>query len=295
MPKAGDVFKSLAQKAGIKIDDETLKKILAIQDFSNMDVPDEFANPLERNLLTEDSAAVHSKVRTKIIGEAFSGIDGELGKWVDDGGFEFDDDFKTQFKSIEKNTNEKLRRLKEGVTKLMEKKGKGTKADDAALQKEIDRLNGEAGKIKSSYDEKIQQIQQQHQTEKLDWNLQSTLAGKPLPKNGLPHDVNILTAKTLVNNEMAKNGLFIALGDNGLPVLKQKKDGSDMDYFVDNKKVDYASFVDGVLAQNKFLHLTDPNPQNPPAPGNNPPTPGNPVNQHVVSELDSQLQQFNQV
>ncbi len=283
----GTLIKSLAAKAGIKGEDETLKKILAFGEASQFEVPEEFAQALERNLLTSESALVNDQIRKKIFAEALNGVDAELDTYVDD--FGFDDADKAAYKGIEKDTNKKIRTIKATIKKLMDKKGEGTKKEDAALQKEIDRLNAEAVNLKTSYEEKLSALQSSHLEDKKQWTLRSALSGKKLPQNGLDASINILTAETLIKQQMAKEGIFVSFDEAGNPVLKTKRDGSDLDYFVDNKKVDYNEFLDGVLAQNKFLQVNDPG--NPPNPGERKiETPlANQSNQSVVSAVDAQL------
>lgn len=283
----GILIKSLAGKAGIKADDETLKKILAFGETSQFEVPEEFAQALERNLLTEESARSNSNVRNKLFAEALNGVDFEADSFANE--FEFDEADKTSIKGIQKNTNEKLRLIKGAVKKLMDKKGEGSKKDDVVLQKEIDTLNEQANSLKESYETKISELNSKHLTDKKNWHMQTYLAGKPLPKNGLPADVNILTAKTLIEQEMAKHGLSIIYDEADQPHLKQKKDGTEIDYFVDNKKIGYSDFLDGVLAQNKFLQVNDPNPKSQEEGKTLQPDAQLPKNDAVVSGIDAQL------
>jgi hypothetical protein len=270
MKKLGEVLKSLSEKAGIKDDDETLKKLLAIQEISLFELPDEVAGALEQKLLTEDSAVANPIVRSKVFAEALNGVDAELDGFVTD--ISFDDNFKASYKSIQKNTNEKVRKIKEGLkakleetrTALEEAKKSGNKSADpnaiakiTALENQIRELTSNAEAKDRMHSTELENLRAQNINDKKQFTLKSVLSGKPLPKNGLAPDVNIQVAKTLVESEMAKHGLVFLFDDAGNMVLKQKKDGAEIDYFVDNKKVDASSFIDGVLAQNKYVHVND--------------------------------------
>lgn len=296
MPKQfGEILKSLAGKAKIKLDDETLKKLLSFTDAAQFELPDEIANAFEQNLLTEDSATANTNVRSKIFAEALNGVDAELDTMLGD--FEFDDAFKTTYKGIQKNTNEKVRKLKAGLQdqlKAAKEKAKNSgnpndKAEVDALKAQIADLNKKQSDRDLLHKTELENLKLQNLNDRKDYTLRSTLSGKPLPKNGLSQDINILTAKTLINQEMAKHGLVFYFDDNGNAVLKQKKDGAEIDYYVDNKSVNFDQFIDGVLAQNKFVQVNEPNPQNP-GPVNNPqPTPGNPTNSTIAAEIGNQL------
>ncbi len=299
MPKFGVLLNSLATKAGVKVDDDFLKKLLSHAEISNMDVPDEFSQALEGNLLTVDSAAANTNVRGKLFAEALNGADSELDKSLDS--FEFDDAFKGEWKGIQKNTNEKVRRLTAALKTKMDaikadaKKGTvdpNAKAEVDSLKGQIAGLNQSLEQAKLLHQTEIDNLKTQNLNDRKDFTLQSTLSGKPLPKNGLPQEINILTAKTLITQEMAKNGLIVTFDGNGQPLLKQRKDGAEIDFYVNNKQVGYADFIDGALAQNKFIQINDPNP-NPGGGGNsqrgNGTQPPSASTTNAVAGIDAQL------
>lgn len=292
MPKFGALLNSLAGKAGIKTDDDTLKKLLAFVEVSQFDVPEEFNNALERNLLTADSATANSEVRVKIFGEALGALDAELDKAVRD--FGFDDEFKNQYNNIQKNTKEKFKLVTSGLrTKLEDAKKRAEDAKKKAeetkdpkeqkevetLKKEIDIANQQMANLKQMHQVELDNLKTANLNDKKDFTLKSMLAAKPLPKNGLAPEINILTAKTLIQQEMAKMGLQVSFDDAGDPILRQIKDGTAIEYFVDNKKIDYSSFIDSVLANNKFVQVNDQPPPTNQAPGN----PQNQSNNRQVS------------
>jgi hypothetical protein len=298
MPQFGATLKSLAGKAGIKADDENLKKLLSFAEVAQLELPDEFINALEGNLLTVESAAANSTVRSKLIAEALNGVDSELDKTVND--FEFDDNFKTDWKGITRNTNEKVRKLtaalKTQMAKIKEdaKTGKhdpNAEAQATALKNQITELNKSLENTKTMHQVEIDNLKSQNLNDRKDFLLTTKLSGKPLPKNGLSPEINILTAKTLISQEAAKQGLVVGFDANGQPTLKQRKDGAEIDFFVNNKVVNYDDFIDGVLAQNKFVQVNDSAPTNGHA-GNTPPAsgaPGMPTNASVASNIDAQL------
>lgn len=304
MPKKlGEVLKSLSGKAGVNADDDTLKKLLAMQEVSLFELPDEIANALEQKLLTEESAVANPIVRSKVFAEALNGVDAELDNVVND--FGFDDNFKTAYKGIQKNTNEKVRKIKEGLkAQLEEAKKKANSSGDpadktkvTALENQIKELTTNAQAKDRMHAQELENLKSQALSDKKQFTLKSVLSGKPLPKNGLSPEVNIQVAKTLVESEMAKHGLQFLFDDAGNLILKQKKDGAEIDYFVDNKKMDAGSFIDGVLSQNKFVHVSD-SAQATNAGGNN----GyqqqsqqqnqNPTNSSVVEESKAKLAQL---
>ncbi len=301
--QSGELIKSLALKAGIKVEDETLKKILSFTDFSQFELPEEFYKPLEQNLLTEESALVHGKVAPKLKAEALNGLDAELDNTATE--LPFDDATKADIKGIKQNTHEKQRRLtaaiKKSIGQLQEEiktakknpKSEENNKEIENLNKVIESLNREIDNVKIMYKSELENMKLSSLNDKKEFTLSTTLAGKPLPKNNLPQYVNILTAKTLVKEEMAKNGLQLSFDDFGNPVIKQLKEGAYVNYFVDNKPVDYNGFIDGVLAKDKFLQINDPQPTN--GNGNRPPAtgqPGVPTNSSIAQETQLMIDQL---
>lgn len=297
--KFGALLNSLAGKAGIKTDDDTLKKLLGFVEVSQFDVPDEFSQALERNLLTSESAAANPDVRSKIMAEALNGVDSRIESALGD--FEFDDAFKGDIKQT-KNSYEKLTKLTKGLQQQLtaaKEKAKQTKdpqdkKEVEVLQAQVADVNKQIDNLKRSHEIEIDNLKRANLEDKRQFTLKSILAGKPLPKMGeLPLDTIILTAQNLISQEIAKNNLVVNFDEAGNPVLRQRVDGAEVKYFKDNKEIDYSSFIDGVLAQNKFVQVNDPKPPTP-ASGNNPPQPpnGNPTNLAAVAEIERQMQEL---
>lgn len=303
MPKLGELIFSLAGKAGINKEDKTLKDLLALPELSQFELPAEFAGALEQKLLTSESAVANPDVRTKIMAETLNGVDARVEEFLND--FGFDDNFKGEVKGI-KNSYEKLNKFAVGIKdQLKSAKEKANKTQDpqdkaevAVLKKELENANSLLANLKRTHEIEIDNVKAEGLKERKAFTLKTKLSTKPLPKNGLDPEINILSANHLLDRDMAKNGLHFILDEAGNAILKQRKDGVDIDYFVDNKKVDLDSYIDGVLASNKFVQINDPNPPQPVnGKGNtfSPQSNVSPKNQIVVDEIDSQLAQLSKL
>ena len=292
--KIGALLNSLLLKAGVKNDHPELINLLSKSEFANTEINKELADALEKNLLTPESALASPLVRPKLFAQALNGIDSEIESTLDELGF--DDIVKTSIKGIQGNTNERLRQLKAETKKLIEKAAKQTdKGDIEAANKTIKELNDKLATINNSKKEEIDALTNKHRSEIRDVKLETLLSGKNYPNKDLPQDVNVLTAKHLIGSDLARKGYKLELDDAGQWVLKTKE-GTDV--FVDNKQVSPTSYIDAVLAENKFIAVNTPPPSGIPggqgSPFGMPPgTPPAPSNQQVVAEIDSQLAQLN--
>jgi hypothetical protein len=306
MPQLGQLFQSLSGKAGVKSDDEFLKKMLSFAEIMQTEVPDEFAKSLEQNLLTVESAIANPQVRGPLFAEYAGGVDDTIYKSVQD--LEFDDQFKGELKNAS-NTKEKIKKIgektKQLLTEYKEKASKPANKEDhqkhelelASLKSEISRLNAEANNIKASYQTQIENLERTNEDKRRSYALRTHISNRPLVKIGeTPKEIAVQTAENLIRQEMSKHNLVFHLDEFDNPFLKERKDGTEMEYYVDNKKVQFPDFVDGVLARNKLLQINDPTKnQQIQQPGSGAPITtgtGTPRNTSIASDIDATLNQL---
>lgn len=86
MPKtAADFLKELAIKAGVKIEDEKIKPLLAAPELANINIPDELITGIDNGLLSLDAAKNnHSVIKGHYFSQAYDGLDKELTRFIDD-------------------------------------------------------------------------------------------------------------------------------------------------------------------------------------------------------------------
>lgn len=309
MQQFGELIKSLAGKAGVNEDDETLKKILSYSDVMQVELPDEFSKPLEQNLLTEDSARANQNVRGSLFAEYSGSVEDSLDRMVLRD-IEFDDQFKGEYKAIEKNTREKIKRLGDGVKKLIgdykEKANKpsgNSKEDHEKFELKLKTLNAEIDNLHRAADQR----EQLHKTEidnlntsalnkRKDYALRNYLSSKPLLQIGkTPREIAVLTAANRVKQKMAEQNLDYYLDEFDNVVLKQRKDGTDIDYFVDNKKIGFTQFTDRVLSDDGMLQINNDQAKSQTNGSGTPlvaasPQPGVPMNMQIAEESRLKLE-----
>ena len=135
MPKLSELFKSLAKKAGLNVDDEKYADAFKIEG----EVPDEVASALEKNLMNESAALNNTKIKSTIKAQLYNGIDSDFEGSLDE--FELPDDVKASILG-EKKTVDRVKKLS---AHLKEEAGKASKAGNkeeaAALRKQVEDLN----------------------------------------------------------------------------------------------------------------------------------------------------------
>jgi hypothetical protein len=267
MPSVADFINSLAQKAGIKGDDEHLKNILSAPDLQKIMVPDELVSSIDNSLLSIDQAINnHPKIKPHYTAPVYNGIDTELNTLMTELGIP--DDAKAVILN-ERSTNKRIgvfaRQLKDLEAK---KKSTDDKGEKASLQKEIDTLRGKLAtqtdaeqKIRDEYEGKIKNIHKDSKIRQLLGKYKTVL-------DDLPAEARDTALQTLINKSLQDKQAELKLDENDNLVLV-RKDGANV-FGDDNRKWEPATLIDYAFTSNKVLKVNDPKPANP---GNNPQPP----------------------
>lgn len=251
--KLGDLFKSLATKAGVDVNDLATKNA----DFAGLlslaaEVPDAVANQIETSLLTMDSAKSNGVLKSHYFAQLADGMDATLKKIAKKR--QMPDDIWTQLEG-EKSTVKRMELLEDKLLELRDAKDNATsKTEKGALQKQIEDLQNELRTTKEGHTSELDNQRKGFDARETELMVEAILAGKAFANKELPKGVNVITAMTLIKQGLAKEGLQMVKKDGVIRILKQ--DGSDH-YDSKHNKVDADGYFDGVLSNNKMLAVTD--------------------------------------
>ena len=236
---------------------------MAIKEVATAEVADELASKIQSSLMTMDAALSNPDILNKLKAEALNPVDDKLNTLAKDT-FGMDDSFietlkntKGTYNRMDLFANSILKAHQTAIKVLEEAKGDtvdpGAKAE---LQLKIDELNKELLGVKENtvtsndhqdmidgYEDEILDLHKKNLFSNYDYAL------------GVSKDVNILTASSLFNSELAKLGVEL-VNDNGNLVLKAKLENGDYTkYFKDNKEITPKDLADEILAQHKLLKV----------------------------------------
>ena len=279
----GEFVNSLAKMAGVPEDNEHLVKLLAVKEVAIAEVADDLSTTIQSKLMTMDAALNNPEILNKLKAESLNAVDDKLGTLAKDV-FNADDGFIETLKTTKGTYNRMdlfAKHIAEAhaiaIKTLEEAKGgtddKGAKAE---LQKTIDDLNRDLAGLKEST---VSSTEHQDMVDGFE-DIILDLHKKNLFSNydyalDVSKDVNILTATSLFNSELAKLGVAL-VNDNGNLVLKTKLENGDYTkYFKDNKEIAPKDLADAVLAGHKLLKVSG-TPPAPPPPGTPTPVPPSP-------------------
>jgi hypothetical protein len=256
MPKtAAEFLKDLAIKAGVKIDDETFKPLLAAPELANINIPDELITGIDNGLLSLDSAMNnHPKIKGRYFSEAYDGLDKELARFIDE--HKLPDDIKAEILA-EKSSTKRAVLLAAKIKDLEEKKATSGKGEKDTLQQQINDLNAqlraekdkEAG-IRAEYEGKLKDV-------KMGYTLGSLLGGYKTIYDELDGEVKDITLKAIINKSLNADAAEFTVDDSGELVLR-KKDGTNF-FGEDNRLLNPKSYLDKIMSRDKIIKVSDQN------------------------------------
>lgn len=281
MPKtAADFLKELAIKAGVKIDDEAIKPLLAAPELANINIPDALITGIDNGLLSLDAAKNnHSAIKGHYFSMAYDGLDKELVRYIDEN--KLPDEIKNEILA-EKSSTKRAVLLAAKIRELEEKKASSGKGEKDSLQQQINDLNAqlraekdkEAG-IRAEYEGKLKDV-------KMGYTLGSLLGGYKTIYDDLDGEVKDITLKAIINKSLNADAAELTVDDSGQLILR-KKDGSNF-FGEDNRLLTPKSYLDKIMSRDKILKVSDQN-QNQNQNGN-----GNGAKSHLNNNGNQQRQ-----
>lgn len=253
MANLATLFHQLAVKAGVSVENKDLKHIVTSNTLAEIEIPEDIQQAIDSQLISMDAAKNNQALKSHYFAQALNGVDAETNRIMDEYGF--DDDVKMELVA-EKSSMKRVKLLADKIKALEEKKAGATKKDQPDLTAKIHELQREKAEVIKAMEQKLQDIQTQHVNEITNMQIRNILASKNYATSHLPAEVNLTTADILLQKELSAAGAKI-IRDNGALKLVNASD-SNMEYYDKNStRPTVEQFIDGVLAQNKLLAVSN--------------------------------------
>ncbi len=223
MPKTiGEVINELAIKAGVAIDNDELKALLASPELASVQVPDELVSTIDKNLLSIEAAKNnHPDIKKKYSSEIYDGMDKNLLKLIESDTFDQSDVDEIK---AEKNTYKKAELI---ITKLKEAKSKATGADKETINKQLKDAHEaarlakvEVDTVKKDYEGKIKNIYR-------DAALDAAISDYKTIYDELPGKAKKTAMKAVIDEALQDKNAELGTDENGNLTLISK-DGSNV-------------------------------------------------------------------
>lgn len=256
--KLGDLLNRLAAKQGLQ-NNQTLIDLLSNAELANKEVADDFANSLDSGLMSLDGAKNNPALLNHFKPILLKAADDKFAILAEKYGIS---DEISQEKSTYKKFDILEQRIENKLAELKAKGGKGSEETER-LSSQIADLQKQLATLNESKTNELKALEEKHQAEQMGMLVDFELAGKNFANKQLDRQINVLTAKTLLNAKLQESKAII-VNEKGTLKLKQAENPT-MD-FVDSgyKPVSFADFTDKVLADAKLLEVSSgPQPQQP--------------------------------
>lgn len=253
----GDFLNTMAAKLGAQ-QNPHLVSLLANNQLAQADIHDDLANLLNTGLMSLDGAKNNSDVQNHFKPIILKGIDERLDAIAKQFGFEAEI-------AAEKSTYKRAEIIASKMQSLIdaEKNKNGQPSEkENQLNQQLQQLQSQLQTAIAAKDSEIAQLKQAHESQLLSMLIDAELGDKPYANDSIPRNVNVMTARNLVDAMLKEKGV-IAINDNGTLRLKQAANPT-LDYMDEGfKPVSFSSFADKVLADSKMLRVSTAGKQQP--------------------------------
>lgn len=262
MPTLGEFINSALQKAGIAADNEYLKRVLQNPELTKETVPDEIVSQFNSTLLTLDQAKTNYDLKNHFYGAALAPVEKELQNLAT--AYELSDEEIAEINAV-KSTFSKIPALKAKLDNAMQRKAAAAGGDKGKHAEEIVRLNAEIAAAKAEMANATQRISSEYENKFLDMALNNFMSQYSYT-DAIPKDVAAMTARNLFDQTVSAKRAKYKLVNNELTLVNA--DDESLPFMQENQPVQFKSFVDKIVADNKLLKTAGtPPPPAPPARG----------------------------
>ena len=260
--KLGEFIANIAEKVGFDVTDESLKDIVG----SQLSVPEDLSSGIDK-LMTEEAAKSNPIIKKHYLDNMANGQNKNLDLLAAEYGLsqeERDEIFKEN-----KTVSDKHKAI---VAKVAEKsKGKDKPDESKAI---IEKLNADLREARAQAEQKVAELTNQYETERLNDQVVGAFMGKSWSTN-YPEDLRPEIAKIALEKELQKRGATLVRDGKNIKVVRSEN--KEQDYFDEkNKKVTFEELRDTIFAANNFGSVS---PDTPP-----------PVAPHVQTPIPTQGQ-----
>ena len=246
----GEFLNTMAAKLGAQ-QNPHLVSLLANNQLTQAEIHDDLANLLNTGLMSLDGAKNNSDVQNHFKPIILKGVDDRLDAIAKQFGFE------TEL-AAEKSTYKRAEIIASKMQALIdaEKNKNGQPSEkENQLNQQLQQLQSQLQTAIAAKDGEIAQLKQAHESQLLSMLIDAELGDKPYANDAIPRNVNVMTARNLVDAMLKEKGV-VAINDNGTLRLKQAANPT-LDYMDEGfKPVSYSSFADKVLADSKMLRVS---------------------------------------
>lgn len=262
---AGELIHALAERTGY--DTTPIKDLLANPALSQINLPDDFKPAVLNSLLTVNEAKINGDLKKHFAGVHLGSVDSIINEMTDE--YALPDDVKGVLKN-ETSTFERIKLFTKSLAKLKEEAAAAVGGEKKTLVDQINKLNADIASAKDQLKAETARIASEWQGRFSDHLVNSKFTQYDYAMDTIPVDVQATSARTLFERKLSEKGGKMKFVDGKVTLVSATDDA--LPFTIDNKPVEFESFADAVVSENKLIKVKGATP--PPSPTPTPtPTP----------------------
>lgn len=264
---AGELISQLAERTGYASD--TLKDMLSNPALSQINLPDDFKQSVNSNLLTIKEAQINGDIKKHFTGVILGSADATINELMDEYGLP--DDVKGTLKG-EQSTYARIKLFTKALADLKDQHASAASGDKKKLVDQINELNGALATLKDQMKNEITATENKWLTKFMDNTINGHFEKYDYAMENVPANIQAMTARQLFEQNLAEKGGKLKYVDGKIQLVSATDDA--LPFTIDNKPVDFTAFADSIIYDNKLARVKGvPTPAPVPAPTGNAPAP----------------------
>jgi hypothetical protein len=233
-------------------------------------IPDDFKSTINTGLLTIKEAQINPEIKKHFTGVVLGNADATLNELMDE--YQFGDDIKTTLKS-EQSTYARMKLFTKALADLKDQHSKASAGDKGALVNQINELNATVSTLKEVMKTELSNSEIKWLNKFMDTSINSHFEKYDYAMEGVPSNIQAMTARQLFDQKLNEKGGKQKYIDGKIVLVSATDDA--LPFTIDNKQVEFNSFADSVVYENKLARVKG---SMPPPPQGNTPQPNMPAN-----------------
>jgi len=260
---AGELISQLAERTGYHSD--TLKDILANPALSQINLPDDFKTSVNNNLLTIKEAQINGEIKKHFTGVILGSADATINELMDE--YQLPDDVKGTLKS-EQSTYARIKLFSKALADLKDQHATAASGDKKKLVDQINELNGAITQLKDQMKNELTATENKWLSKFMDTSINGHFEKYDYAMENVPANIQAMTARQLLEQKLTEKGGKLKYIDGKIQLVSATDDA--LPFTVDNKPVEFQSFADSIVYDNKLARVkgapivAPPPPQTPP-------------------------------
>lgn len=263
-----ELLQELGNRSGY--DTDKLKDIVTNPALMGLAIPDDFKSTINTGLLTIKEAQINPEIKKHFTGVVLGNADATLNELMDE--YQFGDDIKTTLKS-EQSTYARMKLFTKALADLKDQHSKASAGDKGALVNQINELNATVSTLKEAMKTELSNSEIKWLNKFMDTSINSHFEKYDYAMEGVPSNIQAMTARQLFDQKLNEKGGKQKYIDGKIVLVSATDDA--LPFTIDNKQVEFNSFADSVVYENKLARVKG---SMPPPPQGSTPQPNMPAN-----------------